>query len=196
MNYRSITIPAAANGAPGTYSERVSASVFACISSTSGFRIQPGTQSSVSMSAGRTFGSANGIKFNRITFLNDSASTVDVTYYVGLEDFRPDPSSVSSTGVLSAIKDSATYAKAYANTSIGGGQQVVFNGLDGSNVRKQISVSNGDASDVLHIKDSSGKVGAFIQPGQTWTHITSADLRVYNPNVGSMSFAVLETFYS
>jgi hypothetical protein len=88
QNYKTISIPAKIGTAPGVVNVPELGSVFRCITAGGTFRVQPDNQGSLTMSSGRGFGNPGAAPFRRLSFFNDTAAAIAVTYYAGTEAFE------------------------------------------------------------------------------------------------------------
>lgn len=86
----SITIPAKVGQRDGVFPVVVPASeVFACIAATAEFQVAPDTAEKRSARKGSAWGNPGAKTFSRLTFFNSSASDIDVTFFAGNADNRP-----------------------------------------------------------------------------------------------------------
>lgn len=186
------------------YTEAVKGKVFALISSDAPIDVEIDNHGRQTFVPGRTFA---GAPFSRIRFFETSGSNNAITFYAGDQDIALAPTTndgaYSKVSATSFVKDAATYSLAAPNSanfvanSLDIHASIVFTGSDvGGQQRKQISVSNGDAANSIQIKDQAGNIFALVQPGQTWTHVSSGYFKVYNPNGAAINCAIGETFYA
>jgi len=89
MSQQSITIPAKVGNRRGVCPVVVSGRVFACINATAEFTVQPEGGEKRDARKGSTWGNPGAARFDRLTFFNNTASDIDVTFFAGFEDNRP-----------------------------------------------------------------------------------------------------------
>jgi hypothetical protein len=138
--------------------------------------------------------------WQRLTFLNDSASAITLTFYSGFEAFTAEQTVNVDTFTPSvSAQDPSTYTKA---TTVAVGATTTFNGLDTTKQRKQIIITNPGATAAtansadLTVTDNAGTAAANVPPGQSFTLVTNGVLKVTNPAGNAAVAKVLETFYS
>lgn len=131
--------------------------------------------------------------FHYLNFFNDSATDLPITFYVG-NAAVPIPVNTS--------KSAGTYPK---GTDLSGGAQLnsgataVFSGMDGANIRKQITVQNLDTNGrSVWVLDASLRPLVVLTPASPpWTVESSGAFTLKNFDVAPLSRVVVgETFYS
>lgn len=173
---------------------RVTGKFFGVISCTAAFQLEVGRLGVRDMVAGRRFG---GPEFKRLTFKNTSAAENTIVFEAGNSELDISSAIAADVQTTSFIKDAPTTIVARAETTIAAtsGEIVV---TVGALQRKQIAISNGSttAGDVLLVVDpTTDQIGGFIQPGQTYTLITSSAITIWNQTANIIPLAILETFY-
>lgn len=94
-------------------------------------------------------------------------------------------------------KDAPTSTVGSGIISLGAGATQDFPGTSGGKTRHQFIVTNMDASNPIYILDSTSTVGAVVYPQRSWTITSiSGDIKVKNPNGGSVNIAVMNTYYN
>jgi hypothetical protein len=189
-----ITVPARKKAVAS-----VSGRVFYCISASAAFKVQADSRDKVTSGTGETYGSPEGRAFKRLTFYNSTANDIAVRFYAGFEDYKTN--TVTNISLLN-VTAASTYTRAHTSNTLTAGDTVEFSGLFGSDVRKQIAISNNDATAVLEVLDGdvtgghASDVGQYIQPKTTWGLETNGIIRLHNPSGSAINYAVLETFYT
>jgi hypothetical protein len=171
----------------------VTGKAFATIACTAAYQVEADRGGVRDQIAGRNFVLEKN--FKRLVFIETSGSDNQITFEAGAKLEVSAPTSVG-VSVSSVSKNAPTYTKAFNSNSIADGDTEVFNGLDGSNVRKQICVTNNSDTEVLQILDGDNNIGHYLQPLDVWTVETSGTIKVKNDSGGAIAFAVLEIFYS
>jgi hypothetical protein len=182
LTYKSLSLPAGQ-----TVPVNVTGQVFICKDATAVFDIAFGDRSDFfPMEAGLSFRLVDGDFFDRLTFRNDSAADITVNYYTGRAEI-----SDNRLGKLNA----QTYLSGYSATSINASTTLTFTGINGTDLRKQIVVSNLAASGDLQILDSADQVAGTVPAGQAWTAECGGTIKVRNANAGALNFNVGEIWY-
>jgi len=195
QQYFTLTIPAAIGGTPGAFNYPVPGTVFRCIVAGGDFRVQPDNQVSMTMNSGRGFGAEGAEQFNRLTFFNDSAVAIQITFYAGFQSFQSDQT-VASVNASVSSKDPSTYTKGTGILALDAGASDTYNGLDGAKTRKQIIVTNRDAAADLELQDNGANIGCNVKAGEKVTLVTNGVIKVKNTTGAPINYSVLETFYS
>lgn len=208
MNYRTITVPA-----NSVYNHNENGKVFACVIAATAFFVRADHEGELAMGAGRGFGNPNTESRARLTFRNTSGAPIDITFYWGYEEFRPDPSVVSASVSVSG-QNVASYANGLAaglSTLLTGTTTANFTGTNGTDIRKQFIVTNlnkpvanpnTDIPDVLWILGANGNLVGVVFPQQSFTFESGAVLALRNPSAGAqggsgntVTYSVGEIFY-
>lgn len=185
-----LLIPAAVGANPGVYVERVAGKIVTCVSATAAFSVTKDNGTKIPLNTGQDTGDINATEFGSLVFYNTTGAVITARVAVGYVQYTPDKAvtaNITAT-VTTTGKNADTYSKA---TPIAG--LTIFNGLDGGNKRKLITVQNTGATAV------DIKVGAVtaisIPAGQTNPIAleTNAAFEV-QPNGGTAN--ILEIFYS
>ncbi len=193
LNSNTIIVPAAVGGSPGFTQVQDSGVFFYCRQASTPFFVRFDTGTIVPFDQGfkRT---CPGSPFSSVRFFNYGPNPITVLYYVGDGDVDYLGSNV--------IRVASTYAK---GTDLTGPSQLVagalanFNGLDGTNIRKQITVQNLDANgNTITVQDANGNAMVTLAAGSPpWLHETSGALIVKNTSAGIVTrIVVAELFYS
>lgn len=196
MNYQipiAVVIPAAAGGVAGVFNQPTHGRIFTCLSASAAFKIRADSGSLFDLSVGRSFGKETSPEFGRLGFYNESAVPIVVTGIVTNEPYKTD--TVVSASVSVSNKPAPTYTKA-TTQALGAGASVDFNGLDGANVRKTISIFNASsvAGDVLQVRDQASVVGHEVDPRQSFAKESSGFYKVHNATAGAITVRVMEEF--
>jgi len=85
----SITIPAKVGNRRGMLPFVTTGEVFACIVATAEFRVKPDYGDERTARKGSTWGNPGAREFRSLIFFNDSASDIDVQFFAGKADNRP-----------------------------------------------------------------------------------------------------------
>lgn len=143
--------------------------------------------------------------FTRLTFFNDSASAIDLSYYAG-DSVPQDTLDTESTPASSKIRShggtgNAAFVDVNGLLSLNDGQSIPVLGVDSlGRRRRHIVVTNLSDSLNLTIKkdQTAGSYRiATVFPLTAWILETDADLAVWNSSGSSpISCQVLETFYT
>jgi len=203
-----ITIPSAVGGVPGTFQYHRAGKVFACISAAAGFKIRPDNEQAVNMATGRGFGNAASATYNKLSFENSGGASIDVTFYWGFEDYRPDPSQVSANVNVAAIQqNNATYANGKAaaiSNLVSGASDGPYPGVIGADIRKQFIVTNANRPvldpsatdpDTLWVLGKNGNILGIVYPQQSFTFESGDNITVKNPGPNAVNYTVGEVFY-
>jgi hypothetical protein len=196
-----LTIPAS-----GVANFHRAGKVFAVISATAAFKLRPEQGANLDMNVGRGFGDPAGQEWNYLTFQNTSGAGIDVTFYWGFEDYRPDPAQFAGSFVTTATQaNQPTYTTGSGVVNlVGSGTTGNFTGVNGADRRKQIVIANlnkppADASvtapDVLYVKSSDGLVCGVIFPQTSWTVESGGLFTVNNPGATAIDYAIGEVWY-
>lgn len=125
--------------------------------------------------------------FNTVVLQNQSAVPVTLNWYCGTCAVGYSPVTVN---VVSS--NAATYTK---GTGVLADDAHVFNGLDGSKVRKQFVITNLDlGGNTIYLQDANGNVLAGVPALTAWTCETGGTFKVSNAN--HVNYCVGETFYA
>jgi len=84
-----ITIPAKAGNRDGVFPIVVSGEVFACIAASNEFEVKPDYGDRRSARKGSTWGNPGAREFKNLVFFNTTASDIDVRFFAGKADNRP-----------------------------------------------------------------------------------------------------------
>ena len=169
----------------------ITAGVFSCAAATAPFNIAFDDGEFIPMQAGWTM-DARPSTFERIILQNTSAQAVTITFYAGNSQLLYSP--VQTAAVIS---NAGTYTR---GTGIVQTTPNTFNGLDSTTfagltkLRKQIVITNLDATNAITVQDGSGKQMAQIAAGQVWTVESNATFVVINPY--GVNYCVGEIFYA
>jgi len=152
---KTVSIPAAINGTPGSYFERTgNDTVFSCVSSNGPCQVQIGNQPPQSCFAGLVLGDPASPPIGSITFLNFGAVAVDVTFDSGTTAYKgatpPAPSDNFINVPVFGNPGSLGGTMALPNgkgVPIGGTQ--VINGV--SKTRQWIEITNFSATDDIYV---------------------------------------------
>ena len=193
---RTIAIPAASGGRPGTITASMYGRVFACTEASAGFEMN--------FNDGEWFGCRKGVewalvgedRFNRLKFRNAGAVAVDVEFYGGNFFWHENV-------VVPVMVVAKTKAIPHTATSIGAAASIIFNTVPaGLSWRKGIVITNNDAAIDLEVEaDDPANPGTWLPCGivfakQAWYLETSDKLRLRNPGGAPVNFRALETFYN
>jgi hypothetical protein len=182
LTYKSLNLPAGQ-----VIPVSVTGQLFTCKDATAAFKIAFGDRSEFfPMEAGLGFRLMEGDYFDRLTFRNDGSSDITVNYYAGRAEITD-----NRLGKL----NSATYLTGHTAVAIAGGTTLTFTGINGTDLRKQIVVTNLASSGDLQILDASNNVAGTVPAGQAWTIECGGTIKVRNANVGAMGFNVGEIWY-
>jgi hypothetical protein len=131
-----------------------------------------------------------GQSFTRLEVRNPSASNgVQVLLFAGFGRYEQRRQSV--------IEPDTEFSSS-ATTSLAGHATLDFDGFpSGDRIRrKQIQISNLDASLPLQLIDQNGNVGLSIPGGHSITLPISKFVQLYNPNGSAVSFAFSEIWWT
>lgn len=179
-----------------TTSVQVLGRYFYCRAATAPFVLRLGGGEAVSMDAGRQ---ASHSGFTYLTITNESSATNGIEFVVSgepINETRP-----TTANVITTAKDPQTYTKA---TACPDNATTTFNGLDGTNQRKQLIVQNrektvadGGTGQLVEVSDNANTSGVRLQvsPGQMLTLVSNGIFKVTVP-AGCTPAVALETFYS
>ena len=165
---------------------------FLCVTADNPFKVQFEGGERVDMAPGFAVNFRTVGVFNQIWFYNAQSVAVTVTYYVtngSVEYF-------SAIQTVIFNKAAGSYTKGGGATVLANGGSLTFNGLDGTNLRKQIVVTNMSATATLDLQDGSGLVFGAVFPQQAWTLETNGVVKVVNNSGANATVRVGEAFYS
>ncbi len=133
--------------------------------------------------------------FSRIHFRNTSATTsLTVSFYAGVGSISDRRLSVGAdAGAAVPVKNPATAIAPYDDT-LGAGATATF---DQAN-RRAIIITNPHATDTLEVQVTSGGAAVsfgVVQPLQSWTFETDAEVKVKNPGSNPIRLLVAEIYY-
>lgn len=198
MQFRTLTIPAL-----GVETLRTAGKVFFCTAASAAFKVQPDGYTPIDQNQGRGFGSAQSdTAFDGLTFSNTSGIAIVITFYWGFEDFKGDPSivstSVPTTSVNTTSDTFATGRGALADLAPAA-VSANFTGVDGAGKkRKQIIVTNkalppldpsSTAPNVLEVRGSDGNRMGTIFPQQSFTFESGGLITVAAPAANALAVA-------
>lgn len=152
-----------------------------------------GSSTDLPVEQGFSIGTPDGSAFRQIVFKNTTSTANRVTGYIGSNtvDYAPPVEQINLS-----VKNAATVLKPSGLLSLATLTADTYAGtLNGKN-RKQIIVTNLSATADLYIRDTNDATGAVVMPRTPWTMETSAAVKVYNPSGLSVSYTVLEIFYT
>lgn len=132
-------------------------------------------------------------RFNKVIIQDLSGSQNAIAYVVAdapVQYLNPVPTTYT--------KAAPTYTKASGVLNLAdGGVSAVYNGLDGSKVRKQFAVSNLSVQNQFYLCDGAGNIGLVIPALQSITLETNGSFQLKNIAGSGVSYAsIIETFYS
>lgn len=187
-----VVIPAGVGSDPGTKSTQLAGKLFGCVATTQPFRMKFDAGTEFDCIQGAVIPVPEG--FKGVTFLNYSGTQIVVQIFVGVLGITIIPT--NSTKVY------PTYPKGTdlkGISALGAGAGKDFGGLDGLNMRKQITVQNLDAGgNNLEVLDYLGNSMALVQPfTPPWTLECGGKFTVKNTSAAGLSRVVVgEVFYS
>jgi hypothetical protein len=198
-DFRTIVIPSATGGMPGIRPEIVSGRHYACIAADGTFAVRADNNSQIESKLGHYFGDDKAPDFGKLTFYNYTAAAITVIYYAGQVFYKPTTNTTLSSvqvTVASVTKNAPTYTKG-TTASLASGATIAFSGVDGGGqVRKSFSVFNDHATDELRVRGANGTAGHKV-PAQTGYPVeTGGNLILHNPGANSITYYVMEVFYS
>jgi hypothetical protein len=157
---KTVSIPAAINGTPGSHFERTgNDTVFSCVSSSGPCQVQIGNQRPQSCIAGLVLGDPASAPLGSITFLNFGAVAVDVTFDSGTTAYKGATPTAPSENLINlpifgaAGSLGGTRALPTGQGVPIGGTQVI-NGV--SKTRQWIEISNFSATDDIYVYINHG----------------------------------------
>ena len=125
--------------------------------------------------------------FSSVTFFNDSADDISISYYVG--------------GSEVDFSDGAPMREA-SSYSLGGGVETLepdatrdIPGTNGGDQRKQLVITNLDAASPIVVLDGEGNVFGAVFAQRPWTVPTDADFTLKNNTLAAINFIVGQLFY-
>jgi len=197
LSSQTITVPAAALGAPGIYRIQMSGQVLVCRASTAPLQCKMDAGSYFPIDAGFVIpGGPAG--FGALTFANFSATPIVLTVYAGELGINVIPNNYS--------KVYPTYTKGTDLTgggALASGAYQTFNGTDPANstsgARKQITVQNLDNNgNSITVLDGNGTALATLAANSPpWTVETSGVITVKNTSAGYVTRVIVgEIFYA
>jgi hypothetical protein len=168
-------------------------SVFFCLTATAPFNVSFDGSPYMEMVAGMELDNRPNT-WSSVTFQNLSNQAITINYYVGNCAISYSPTTVNvvvtdaptyslGTGLLNAEITRPPATPAYPG----------YDATNGNAPRKQIIITNLDATNAVTILDAEGNVFASVPAGQAWTVESSAGFSVLNPY--SVSYIVGEVFY-
>lgn len=188
----SVVIPAGTDSNPGSITAAIAGEVFICVIATSPFRMNFDSRGVFDCIQGAVIPVSGG--FKALTFFNPTASAIVVQFGCGAAGLSFIPTNM--------FKVSPTYVVAtnyVGGSALTAGTAKNFSGVNGLNLRKQITVQNLDAGgNSIEVQDSNGVTVAVI-PALSYPFIleTSSPLIIKNTSAQTVSrVAVSETFYS
>jgi hypothetical protein len=208
MFQNTVTVPA-----NGVYRHLRPGKVFVCITATAALKVRPDNEAAISIATGRGFGGPAADERHLLTFENSSGVAIDVTFYWGFEDYKPDPSQVS-TNVSVNQQNSATTSQAHGTPAAQPETLLTNTELafaDALGKRKQIMVTNrnkpvanpnADDPDVLWVLGADGKCLGEIYPQTSYTFETAGTVTVRNPSIAqggngnTVAYMVGEVYYT
>lgn len=125
-------------------------------------------------------------------FLHNYSATDNctITYYLG------------SSTVAYASQTLTFFSKLAPTTPLGNvitiaaGQTLTFNGVNGTQVRKQIIFANCDPGAGLDVLDGNGTQMGYVFASTSWTVECSGTIKLKNNNAGAVAIRVGEIFYT
>lgn len=157
---KTISIPAAINGTPGSYFERTGKdTVFSCVSSSGPCQVQIANQTPQSCIAGLVLGDPASAPIGSITFLNYGAVSVDVTFDSGTTPYKGATPTTPSDNFLNlpAFGNAGSLGGTRALPTGSGvpisGTQLI-NGV--SKTRQWIEITNFSATDYIYVYINHG----------------------------------------
>lgn len=182
LSYKSVNVGA------GQRSEvNVSGSLFTVQDSTAQFLVQFDEQTEfIPLESGMSLRMPGGEMFRKLTLRNDTAAALTVNFYVG---------SIAVVDARLGRINTGLYLTGHPFVSLDPAEVTVFTGINGTDLRKQIVVTNLDAASDLKILDSSDNVAATIPPGTAWTLECGGTIKVQNATAAPIPFNVGETWF-
>jgi hypothetical protein len=186
---RSITLPAASGGQPGGYWENVGrARFFICLSSSAPFKVQFGQDQATDSSTGVAAASGqSGI--GRLALLNDTTSTITVTFAVSDAPLQPQPNPLSSQILVSDTQTQVNLGAGNSYTYVG---NRTINGVQRQRKFLDIDMTSGGPIEVQ--ETSTARRIGLIQANTFRRFDLSDDLTVFNPTGGSVKVTIYEVF--
>jgi hypothetical protein len=192
-----IIIPALANGYPGLQTVDVTGKVFTCFTANGKFSVRPDRDNEVPLESGQRFGTADSKEFSRLAFYNYTNAAVVVEGAASDDVIIPTQAVAAqvNNNVTVSGKNAPTYPKG-TTVNLAAGATHTFNGLDGVNVRKSLSVFNDHAADYIYVDGQNTTAGHKVLAQQGFPVECGGSIRLRNPGANPITCYVMEVFYS
>lgn len=189
MSAPNITVQDLVLSANETRPVAVTGQYFACPSASTDFNLSIDGGPFQKIKAGTGFPTEQ--PFTKVLIADISGAGVSLTIFTGAKGVT-----YQAPVVNTQVTNAPTYTKSAASQPLANGGLLNFIGLDGTKVRKQIIVTNLDATHALLILDKSGTEMGQVFAGQTWTVEVSGLIKVGNSSGASIQLDVGEIYYA